>query len=211
MVANKKLAAGVNVSNKSGLTALAVSDVIQQMVMGEPTDYMIRDLLLCAGALRASELEHIDTAHVHHRQISVRAAPPPQALWQFLLHEISHLNPWRFWKTLAKEVKKSPPQTRNALLVVAVLIATITYQAIRNPPNGIYIGDYSENANIADNLQEFIPFMVPNSIAFFVSLAVIVLFMDEFPLKALLGIAVRCMAASYLCGLFLIGPTSLNA
>ncbi|XP_059450797.1 ankyrin repeat-containing protein BDA1-like [Corylus avellana] len=131
---SQQKAVDVNVTNKSGLTALDVSDVIQQMMMGEPTDYMLRDLLLRAGALRVSELEHIDTAHVHHRQISVTAAPPPQTIWQFLLHETSLLNPLRFWKALAKEVKKSPPETRNALLVVAVLIATITYQAILSPP-----------------------------------------------------------------------------
>jgi hypothetical protein len=202
-------AAGVNVTNNSGFTALDVSDVVQQMV-GEPTNFMVRDLLLRAGALRGSEVEDFDTAQVHHKQISVTALPP-RTLLQFLLHEISLLNPWRFWKTLTEEVKKSPSQTQNALLVVAVLIATITYQAILSPPNGFYSGtDYSA-AKISDNLQEFIPFMVPTSIGFFASLAVIILVMDGFPLKALLGIAVRCMAASYICGLLLIGPTGLNA
>jgi hypothetical protein len=53
--------------------------------------------------------------------------------------------------------------------------------------------------------------MVPISIGFFASLAVIILVVDGFPLKALLGIAVCCMAASYFCGLLLIGPTGFNA
>jgi hypothetical protein len=66
----------VNLTNKSGFTALDVLDVIQQMA-GEPNDFMLRDLLLRAGALRASELEDVDTAHVHHKQISVTEAPPP--------------------------------------------------------------------------------------------------------------------------------------
>jgi len=202
-------AVGVNVANKSGFTALDVSDVVQQMV-GEPTYFIIRDSLLRAGALRGSEVEEMETAQVHHRQISMTTLPP-QTLWQFLFHEISLLNPWRFWETLAKEVEKSTSQTQNALLVVAVLIATITYQAILNPPNGVYIGSDYTAANISANLQEFIPFMVPNSIGFFASLAVIILVMDEFPLKALLGIAVRCMAASYVCGLLVIGPSGLNA
>ena len=202
----------VNLTNNSGLTALDVLDLIQQMA-GEPTDFMLRDLLLRAGALRASELEHIDTAHVYHRQISATEAPPPQtSLWQFLLHEISLLNPVRFWKTLAKEVKKSPSQTQNALLVVAVLIATITYQAILSPPGDVYQGDYFTYANIAADLREFLPFIVPTLLDFlYGSLAVIILVTDGFPLKALLGIAVRCLAAGYLCGLFLIGPTSFKA
>jgi hypothetical protein len=113
-------------------------------------------------------------------------------------------------KFLAKEVKKASSQTQNALLVVAVLIATMTYQAILSPPNGVYNGDDYSQANLSFNLREFLPFMIPNSIGFFVSLAVIILVMDDFPLKALLGIAVRCLAASYICGLLLIGPTSVH-
>ncbi|KAE8075671.1 hypothetical protein FH972_014365 [Carpinus fangiana] len=204
----------VNLTNKSGFTALDVSDVIQQMA-GEPTDFMLRDLLLRARALRASEVKNFETAQVHHEQISAMPPPPkttPQTLRQFLLL----LNPLRFWKKLAKEVKNSPSQTQNALLVVVVLIATMTYQAILSPPDGIggevdspdkYDGHYSKK------FIDFIPFMIPNTIEFFVSLIVIILAMDEyFPLKALLGIAVRCMGASYLCGLLLITPlTSYSA
>ncbi|XP_059450795.1 ankyrin repeat-containing protein BDA1-like [Corylus avellana] len=69
-------AVDVNVTTKSGLTALDVSDIILQMMgSGEATDYMLRDLLLRSRALRASEVEdYLDTAQVHHSQISVRAA-----------------------------------------------------------------------------------------------------------------------------------------
>jgi hypothetical protein len=120
-------------------------------MVGEPTDFMLRDLLLRAGALRASEVEDIDTAQVYQRQISVTALPPKSPR-QFLLNGISLLNPLRFWKTLAKEVKKSSSETQNALLVVAVLIATITFQAILSPPNGVYTGDDYSAANISFNL-----------------------------------------------------------
>jgi hypothetical protein len=89
-------AVGVNVTNKSGFTALDVSDVVQQMV-GEPIDFITRDLLLRAEALRGSEVEDVETTQVHHRQISVTTLPP-QTLWQFLLHDISLLNPCRFWE-----------------------------------------------------------------------------------------------------------------
>jgi hypothetical protein len=127
----------------------------------------------------------------------------------------------KFLKTLAKDVKMSPPETQNALLVVAVLIATMTYQAILSPPLGVpsdnskdnsQFYDYGYNSqvpyegNLYNKLLDFIPFMVPNTIGFFVSLTVIVLVIDGFPLKALLGIAVRCMGASYICRLLLIGP-----
>ncbi|KAE8075682.1 hypothetical protein FH972_014376 [Carpinus fangiana] len=90
----------VNVTNKSGLTALDVSDVILQIVgSGELTDYMLRDLLLHAGALKASEFAGtIETAQVllHHPAIVERAISPPQILdhfLQYLLQKISLLNP----------------------------------------------------------------------------------------------------------------------
>jgi hypothetical protein len=151
-----------------------------------------------------------------HRQISVTQLPPetstPSTLSQFLLSHIKLLNPLTFLKTLAEEVKNSPAQTQNALLVVAVLIATMTYQAILSPPAGVsskdnfYYGFNSQVLGYYEKFLDFLPFMVPNSIGFFVSLTVIILAMDGFPLKALLGIAVRCMGASYICGLLLIGP-----
>jgi hypothetical protein len=93
----QEAAVSVNVTNKSGFTALDVSDVVQQM-MGEPTNFMLRDLLLRTGALRASELEDVHAAQVHHVQISMTTLPPNKTLWQFLLHEISLLNPWRVRK-----------------------------------------------------------------------------------------------------------------
>jgi hypothetical protein len=97
-------AASVNVTNKSGFTALDMSDVVQQMV-GEPTNLMVRDLLMRAGALRGSEVEDFDTAHVHHWQISVTVLPP-QILWQFLLHEISLLNPLKILENVNRGSEK---------------------------------------------------------------------------------------------------------
>jgi hypothetical protein len=207
----------VNATNKSGLSALDVSDVILQMVgSGELTDYMLRDLLLRAGALRASELAGIiETAQVllHHPTIAERAVPPPQILdlLQYLLQEISLLNPWKPWKTLAKEVKNSSLENQSALLVVAVLIATMTYQAVLTPPKESPGRRASAPAYLSHHLPEFIAFMVPNSIGFFSSLAVILLVMDEFPLKSLMEISVRCLAASYVSMLFLIAPTGSEA
>jgi hypothetical protein len=185
----------VNVTNKSGLTALDVSDVILQMVgSGELTDYMLRDLLLRAGALRASELAGIiETAQVllHHPTIAERAVPLPQVLdhlLQHLLHAISLLNPWKLWKTLAKEVKNSSLENQSALLVVAVLISTMTYQAVLSPPR-VYLRRRAVHVNLSHHLPVFIAFMVPNSIGFFTSLSVILLVMDEFPLKSLMEIS----------------------
>jgi hypothetical protein len=73
---------------------------------------------------------------------------------------------------LAKEVKKSPSQTQNALLVVvAVLIATTTYQAVVSPPDGLYIDKKYTAAVISSNLHVFSAFIVPNSIYWIICIA----------------------------------------
>ncbi|XVE99493.1 hypothetical protein REPUB_Repub03eG0203400 [Reevesia pubescens] len=46
---------------------------------------------------------------------------------------------------LARESKNNSSDTRNALLVVAVLIITATYQASLSPPGGVWQGDSNNN------------------------------------------------------------------
>lgn len=58
-------AVDVNLTNKSGFTVLDLLDVVRQIV-NESGDYILRDLLLRSGALRASEL------------IKSSSAPTPQ-------------------------------------------------------------------------------------------------------------------------------------
>jgi hypothetical protein len=84
-------------------------------------------------------------------------------------------------------------------------------QAVLSPPMESPRRRASAPAYLSHQLLEFIAFMVPNSIGFFISLAVILLVMDEFPLKSLMGIYVRCLAASYVSMLLLIGPIGSKA
>jgi hypothetical protein len=86
-----------------------------------------------------------------------------------------------------------------------------TYQAVLSPPIESPRRRASAPAYLSHHLPEFIAFMVPNSIGFFTSLAVILLVMDEFPLKSSMGISVRCLVASYVSMLLLIRPTGSKA
>ena len=72
-----------------------------------------------------------------------------------------------------------------------------TYQAVLSPSKESFRRRASALAYLSHHLPEFIAFMVPNTIGFFTSLAEILLVMDEFPLKSLMEISVRCLATSY--------------
>ncbi|KAM7275592.1 hypothetical protein ACFE04_017458 [Oxalis oulophora] len=48
---------------------------------------------------------------------------------------------WNVWRELMREIEESSTDTQNALMVVAVLIATVTYQATLSPPSGFWDGD----------------------------------------------------------------------
>ncbi|XP_059301904.1 uncharacterized protein LOC132053821 [Lycium ferocissimum] len=80
--------------------------------------------------------------------------------------------------------KSFPKHTRNAYLVVAVLIATSSYQSILSPPGGGW--QISQNDNINSNVtlpappqdksyfskdNLFYPFYILNSIAFYISVS----------------------------------------
>ncbi|CAK7349912.1 unnamed protein product [Dovyalis caffra] len=108
----------VNAVNKIGLTTLDLLDVSQQMEV-DAADYMVRELLQGAGALRAKELGTVvDITDQVARVSTTISASSPQ--------------------NLAEEVKQTPAGTQNALMVVAVLIAGMAYQGILKPSAGNY-------------------------------------------------------------------------
>ncbi|WCJ25915.1 Ankyrin repeat family protein [Euphorbia peplus] len=213
----------LNTLNKYGLTPVDMLDLSHQ-ISGHPIDYEARDLLNQAGAHKAKrrvtttnyDYFTLDVANTNNSTIQTASQhPSPFTRWcHFFLNEIiGHLNPLKYYRTLVTEVKKSSSETRNALMIVSTLIATVTFQPILNPPGGIYVDEekFESYANIADNPIDFFVFMVPNTIGFFASLAVIIMMIHKFPLSSLLGLAARCMAASYIAGFLLIGPTSLSS
>jgi len=204
----------VNVVNKIGLTARDMLDVSQKM-QADAGDFMLRELLHGAGALRARELGTVVDVQVT-RISSTVSESLSQNSEHFLLKVAKHLDPVKHYKKLAKEVQQAPPGTQNVLLVVAVLIAGMAYQAILNPPGGIRTEELEDGTvyyyawMASGKGREFIFFMASNTIGFFASIVVINLIIQEYPLKSLLGLALRCMVANYISGFLLIGPTSVS-
>ncbi|XP_050378296.1 ankyrin repeat-containing protein BDA1-like [Argentina anserina] len=103
----------INVKNSEGLTAMDIADR-QGSVYINNTD--IRSLLLQRGALRASSL------------------PICPTLADSLRKEMSLLERWVLCSHLTRSCMSN--ENRNSLLVVAVLIATTTFQAVLSPPAG---------------------------------------------------------------------------
>ncbi|GKU88527.1 hypothetical protein SLEP1_g2780 [Rubroshorea leprosula] len=118
---------------------------------------------------------------------------------------------WNLWRELKKEVAQSSTDTQNALMVVAVLIATVTYQATLSPPSGFWSVEEGRSPTIgvqkrdlspgeavmAGNPEIFIVFTIFNAIGFFASLAMISLLTSGFPLRAGLRLAILSMAGTY--------------
>ncbi|XP_057979723.1 ankyrin repeat-containing protein BDA1-like [Malania oleifera] len=112
----------VNAKNSKGLTAMDVLDI----VMETPDDVRLKEIFSQAGARGAKE--HAAPLHQFARENAQSPQPkhipsdPPEDWFKY----------FKFQKQ-----RDSPSNTRNVLLVVAALIATVTFQAGINPPSGL--------------------------------------------------------------------------
>ncbi|KAJ9173316.1 hypothetical protein P3X46_016467 [Hevea brasiliensis] len=108
----------LNIKNMNGNTALDVLYESQTQMMIRSK---IRKILCRAGALRSSSIPHTTTVADN------------------LSKKRTGLEIWALSRYREKLIMSD--QNRNAILVVAVLIATATYQAVLSPPGGVWQGD----------------------------------------------------------------------
>ncbi|KAL1218334.1 Ankyrin repeat-containing protein BDA1 [Cardamine amara subsp. amara] len=95
---------------------------------------------------------------------------------------------------LSKKETKQTSDSRNAILVVAVLIVTATYQAGLSPPGGFWQDDSSnpgdDNSHVAGQMTlsfyNALVFYILNGIAFFSSLYVIIILIVGLPMWTVL-------------------------
>ncbi|KAL5560529.1 hypothetical protein UlMin_036740 [Ulmus minor] len=110
----------LNATNLRGLTAMDVIDILIET----PSDVQLREILHRAGALRAQ-----------NSQLQVAVNVPNNQQENTSIVEAAKKDWIKYF--CFKQERDSPSDTRNALLVVAALIATVTFQAGVNPPSGV--------------------------------------------------------------------------
>ena len=175
----------VNVKNLEGKTAL---DILQEQTqVNREMEVKLRH----AKALTASSLPTI-TSYVDYL--------------------MQHKDKFRRFRTsFARDVIRISDENRNALLVVAVLLITISYQALLSPPGRLWQDDYKPETNqttaahkagksIAFIKSGYPLFLIFNTLTFFSSCAITCLLLpDEYtyaPLSAILGYLWICYIES---------------
>lgn len=143
--------------------------------------------------------------------------------WKIFRYIESHwLKYFRF-----KMGRDAPNDVRNALLVVAVLITTATYQAGLSPPGGVWQDNTKpndDNCKIATTLfaedskehqtpgkvimghKKFLLFAFFNSAGFYTSLAMIFILTIGFPTRELLHFSLVSLLVTYISSMATISP-----
>ncbi|KAM7508868.1 hypothetical protein LguiA_019321 [Lonicera macranthoides] len=206
----------VNSLNKMALSPL---DVLLQF-QSEAGDREIEDLLRQAGAMRAKDLpslsvqvpdaqDLVDTnGNALDEQLGTNR---PQSSAEQLLDYFKYDN-----------VKDSPSKVRNTLLVIVILIATATYQAVLSPPGGLWQDDStpsSSSNNITNSTNTTVTITRPhsagraimgtqnsvayglfiffNSVGFFTALHMIYFLTPGFPMRLELQVLLFALAVTY--------------
>ncbi|XP_050116432.1 ankyrin repeat-containing protein BDA1-like isoform X2 [Malus sylvestris] len=206
----------VNSVNDRGLTALDL------VFPNETGDWEMEAILRGAGALRAGDIVHsgvqFSNSHSHNHNHTSSEAHQLQQQQQ----EQQKTNRWEYFQF--KKGRDSPSNARNALLVVASLVATATFQVGLNPPNGIWQDSSDVNNNGTGRSNEpahsagqsimgsyseffFVYFVVLNSIGFYFSLYTMSVLTSNFPLRLELQICIGAVYFAYSTAVYKIAPS----
>ncbi|XVF82034.1 hypothetical protein PTKIN_Ptkin16aG0010500 [Pterospermum kingtungense] len=206
----------VNVVNQSGLTAL---DVLQ-IFPSEAGDREIAEILQCTGAVRA-------------RDVMISPIPSHESHNEVINDSITQQRCQRQTEDLLenfnfKKGRDSPGEARSTLLVIAVLVATATFQFGLSPPSGTWQDGYSPDQNngttslyrahSAGNSilgtshgSALALFLVFNSIDFCMSIFMINVLTSKFPLQFELQICMFALFFTYNTAMNSIAPRNLKS
>ncbi|KAF2289045.1 hypothetical protein GH714_025474 [Hevea brasiliensis] len=184
----------VNVKDKKILTALNMSDFPEKTIIeAEANGKSIHRMLQRVGALRSQDL-----VMPQHANPTVCFHCLPEKLREYFSEPVSSLFTCKMWSKLKREIENSTSETRSAVMVVEVLIATVTFQLVLSPLGSFQQSNddhgFQEHSNgtaaIASDVVIFITLMILNLVGFFSSIAMILMLIRGFPLKNLLRITV---------------------
>ncbi|XP_073152219.1 uncharacterized protein [Henckelia pumila] len=196
----------INSLNKSGLTPL---DVL--LSNGASVDRQLEEMVRASGGKRVKEIQ----ATLSQQNSTVPSHNSSQ--------EQQHISRDRPQSTSGKLLEyfkfknfnESPSKVRATLLLLAVLIATTTYQAALSPPGGVWQDD--SWPQLADPIHTHLPhdhsagkavmgtnnpglfaiFMLFNSIGFFMSMEIIYGLTSGIPMQFLIRVSLFIMALTY--------------
>ncbi|KAJ0052795.1 hypothetical protein Pint_00075 [Pistacia integerrima] len=202
----------LNVRNSRGFTAM---DLLDNTPVDNPNDVRLKEILQSAGAL-GTETPH--NTLINNPNPSTGVSKDWIKYFQFQMK------------------RDSLSDTRNALLVVAALIATVTFQAGINPPSSFILDTPAANstntANSAPpppqtNITAVVPavvsgltvvsgssgslvtpnlFLFSNTLGLVASLNIIIYLTSRFPFQRELQIAIFSMMCTYGCAAHHIKP-----
>ncbi|XP_073294272.1 uncharacterized protein [Primulina huaijiensis] len=126
-------------------------------------------------------------------------ATPPRSIRSSSLTKFSY-----------NENTDNPSDTRNVLLIVTALITAVTFQAVVNPPGGVWQdnkdGHKAGRAIYSDQKEAFYTFLISNTLAFSTSILVLVSLTYRFPFQVELWTSILSMFVTYASALFAIAP-----
>ncbi|KAG4922572.1 hypothetical protein JHK82_051543 [Glycine max] len=109
-----------------------------------------------------------------------------------------------------EEVRDTPSETRNILLIIFTLVAAVTFQAGVNPPGGVWQEDKDGHdagrAIYASDTQAYYVFLIFNTLAFSNSILVILSLTHKFPFHFEICVATISMAVTYGSSIFAVSP-----
>lgn len=213
----------VNAINKSGLTALDMLSIFPS----EAGDREIEDILIGARAKRARDIvlspeQFFFQVYDHQQQSPINNPTSSET------HQSCHPNNLVEYFKFRKG-RDSPGEVRSAFLVIAVLVATATFQVGLSPPGGIWQDNSGPNQNSTNNTRtttgkqvagqsilgtsdaitfSFIYFF--NSIGFSVSLYMINILTSMFPMQLELQLCMIAMYATYNTAVITIAPGNVK-
>lgn len=116
----------------------------------------------------------------------------------------------QFFHRLHQQEVESPAEIRNVLLIIATLIAAVTFQAGINPPGGVWQDDQETHdagrAIYASNPFAYYVFLISNTFALSTSILIIVILTHKFPFRVEIFLATITMIITYASAIFAVTP-----